>query len=137
MKTVFVDSSVLFSAVSSVTGGSAKLFTLQTISLITSRVVLAEVERNIRGKLAEYHLERFFLLVEYIKVLDIQPDDDLIEEAKLVIVPKDAVILAQAKRAKTDVLVTLDRKHFFTTKVFHFVSPQKVVTPKILLEEIM
>ncbi len=137
MKTVFVDSSVLFSAVSSVTGGSAKLFTLQSVSLVTSRVVLVEVERNVRGKLAEYHLERFFLLVSYLKVLDITPEDHLIEEAKQVIVPKDAVILAQAKQAGTDVLVTLDRKHFFTTKVFHFVLPQKVVTPKILLEEII
>ena len=51
MITVFLDSSVFFSAINSPSGGSAKLFTLKTIDLITSKLVLVEVERNVRKKL--------------------------------------------------------------------------------------
>ncbi len=64
MKKIFLDSSVLFTAVNSPTGGSAKLFTLKNIKLTTSKLVLTETERNIREKLESYHLERFFLLTE-------------------------------------------------------------------------
>jgi|SRR3989344_2024980 len=130
MDTVFVDSSVLFSAVNSPTGGSAKLFTTKRVTLITSRVVLTETERNIREKLQKYHLERFFMLVGKMTINRQLPNKKLIEQAKKVIAEKDAVILAEAKRAKTRFLVTLDRKHFLTPAVGKFLQPQRVVTPK-------
>ncbi len=131
--TVFVDSSVLFAAVCSVSGGSAKLFTLEKLELVVSKVVLAEVERNIRTKLSAFHLERFFMLVAKTKILNQEPDDEAILVAKKVIVEKDAVILAESKKAKVDYLVTLDRKHFMTAAVSNFLVPQKVVTPKDLI----
>lgn len=134
MQKVFVDSSVLFTAVNSPTGGSSKLFTIKSLKLVTSSVVLTEVERNVRKKLQSYHLERFFLLVAMFKIISQAPKENLIKKAKKVIVEKDAVILAEAKQAKTDVLVTLDRKHFFTPKVSKFLKPQKIATPKILLD---
>lgn len=133
MKKVFVDSSVLFTAVNSPIGGSAKLFTLPSIQLFTSKVVLTEVERNVRKKLEEYHLGRFFLLVTKIKILSLTSSETLISKAKRVIVEKDAVILAQAKQAKTDILVTLDKKHFLTQKAIRFLNPQKITTPKMIL----
>lgn len=136
MKRVFVDSSVLFTAVNSPSGGSAKLFTLKKLRLTTSKVVLTEVERNIRKKLADYHLERYFTLVEKITIVDQTPNDILIRKAQKVIVEKDAVILSEAKQAKTSVLVTLDRKHFLTERVFVFIAPQKVMTPKMLLQSL-
>jgi predicted nucleic acid-binding protein len=92
MKTVFLNSSVFFSAVNSPTGGSAKLFTLKNIRLLTSPVVLAEVERNVRLKLQDYHLERFFMLVDKISILKQFPDKSLIAKAKKAIAEKDAVI---------------------------------------------
>lgn len=134
MKTVFIDSSVFFSAVNSLSGGSAKLFILENITLVTSKVVLTETERNVREKLHGYHLERFFLLVRTISVLKQLPTKALIEKARSVIVEKDATILAEAKHAATHYLVTLDRKHFLTENVSEFLKPQKVVTPKMLLE---
>ena len=67
LKTAFFDSSVLFSAVYSPTGGSSKLFTIKDLNLTTSRIVLAGVERNVRNKLESYHLGRFFRLVEKLK----------------------------------------------------------------------
>src|SRR3989338_5750143 len=110
VKSVFVDSSVLFTATNSPTGGSAKLFTLKKIKLIVSSLVLTETERNIRKKLQAFHLERFFALVGKTQILDQKPDINLARTAKKVIVAKDSVILAEAKQAGVDFLVTLDKK---------------------------
>lgn len=132
MKSVFLDSSVLFSAVNSPTGGSSKIFTLKDIKITTSKLVLTEVERNVRKKLHTFHLERFFILVKNLEIINQSPDLNLIEKAKQIIVSKDAVILAEAKKAKTDYLITLDRKHFLVPKVIDFLKPQKIVTPKML-----
>src|SRR3990167_10792953 len=97
MKTVFLDSSVLFTAVNSPVGGSSKLFILKNIQLITSKIVLTEVERNIRKKLLDYHLERFFLLVDKIKIFGIEINKVDLEKAEKIIVKKDVIILIQAK----------------------------------------
>lgn len=133
MKTVFVDSSVLFSAVNSPIGGSSKLFTLKNIKLVTSKVVLTETERNVRNKLQNYHLERFFKLVKEIKILQQLPNSKLIERAKKVIAEKDSVILAESHKSKADFLATLDRKHFLNDSVSKFLKPQRALTPKMLI----
>lgn len=134
LKSVFVDSSVLFTAANSPTGGSAKLFTLKSIKLAISLLVLAETERNIRKKLHSYELDRFFKLVEKTHILDQKPDLGLVRQAKKVITEKDAVILAEAKQAKCDFLVTLDKKDFLKEEVAKFIKPTVVVTPKMLFE---
>lgn len=132
MKTVFLDSSVLFSAINSPTGGSSKLFTLKDIKLVTSKLVLTEVERNVRKKLLSFHLERYFTLVKKIEILTQTPNTRLINQARKVVVEKDVVLLAEAKQAETDYLVTLDKKHFLTEEVKEFLRPQKPITPKML-----
>ena len=134
MKIVFIDSSVLFSAVNSPTGGSSKLFTLKGVKLITSKVVLAETERNVRSKLQDYHLERFFMLVDKMRILKQLPNDKVIKKTQKVIVQKDSVILAESYKSKADFLVTLDRKHFLTDSVAKFLKSQKALTPKMLIE---
>jgi predicted nucleic acid-binding protein len=63
-----------------------------------------------------------------------KPSDTLIQKARTVIVEKDAVILAEAKQAKTDFLVTLDQKHFLQEPAMKFLHPKKIVTPKMLIE---
>ena len=134
LKIAFLDSSVLFSAVYSPTGGWSKLFTIRGLKLVTSKVVLAEVERNVRHKLESYHLGRFFRLVEKLIILDIEPNVRDISKAKMVIVKKDAVILSQAKVSKSGCLFTLDRKHFLNEKVEKFIKPIKVITPKMYFQ---
>ena len=134
MDIVFIDSSVLFSAVNSPTGGSSKLFTLKGVKLITSKVVLAETERNVRSKLQDYHLERFFMLVDKMRILKQLPNDKVIKKTQKVIVQKDSVILAESYKSKADFLVTLDRKHFLTDSVAKFLKSQKALTPKMLIE---
>lgn len=119
-----MDSSVLFSAACSPIGGSSKLFTLKDIKILTSKVVLTEVERNIRKKLQAHHLERYFLLAGKITILDQIPNQKLINQAKEVIAAKDAKFL-----------VTLDKKHFLTKDVAKFLKVQKVLTPKMFFED--
>lgn len=133
MKKAFLDSSVLFSAAASPTGGSSKLFTIKNLSLTTSPTVLTEVERNVRKKLQSHNLERFFMLVSKIILTSQKPNDQLIKKAMKVIAAKDAVILQEVKRSGSNFLVTLDKKHFLTTKVETFLKPQKVLTPKMLI----
>lgn len=128
-----MDSSVLFTAINSPSGGSAKLFTIKKIRLLVCKIVLAEVERNVRQKLRSYHLDRFFNLAESLEVVVGEPDKDLVKRAERVTAKKDAVILAEAKRVKANYLVTLDRKHLLTREVAEFLKPRKVVTPKMLL----
>ena len=134
MKSVFVDSSVLFTAANSPTGGSAKLFTLKNIKLLLSPLVLTETERNIRNKLYSHQLERFFKLVEKARILDQNPDSNLIRKSRKVINEKDSAILAEAKLAKSDFLVTLDKKDFLNEKVAKFLKPSVALTPKDLIE---
>lgn len=136
MQRLFLDSSVVFTAVNSATGGSAKLFTVSTWQLVTTPFVLTEVERNVRKKLYDHHLERFFLLVEHLTILQLQFKPDLFEQAKCCIALKDAHILAEAKVANTNILVTLDRKHFFTPSATHFLQPQQVMTPQQVLAKL-
>lgn len=132
--TAFLDSSVIFTAVNSPIGGSAKLFTLKKVDLVVSTLVLTEVERNIRGKLQNYHLERLFMLSMKLKILNQIPNKNQIKDAQKVSVEKDAPVLASAKLAGADFLVTLDKKHFLTDRVIEFMKPTKVIIPKDFLQ---
>lgn len=134
MKSVFLDSSVMFTAANSPTGGSSKLFTIKNIKLVASPLVLTETERNIRKKLQSYQLERFFKLVALTQITNQKPDIRLIKKARDVIEEKDSVILVEAKLAKCDFLVTLDKKDFLNEKVAKFLKPTSALTPKELLE---
>src|SRR3990167_8541761 len=134
MKSVFVDSSVVFTAVNSPTGGSAKLFTLQSIKLTVSPLILTETERNVRKKLDSYQLERFFKLIDKVQIIDQKPNLELIAKAKKIISEKDAVILTEAKLSKADFLVTLDKKDFLNEEVMDFLKPTIALTPKMLFE---
>jgi len=131
---LFLDSSVLFTAVNSPVGGSSKLFTLSGVKLFVSKIVLHEVEKNVRNKLADYHLDRFFILASKLSVISSEPSEILISKAKNVIAEKDSVILAEAKKSKCDYVITLDKKDFLQEKVFKFIKPKKILTPKMFFE---
>lgn len=131
----FLDSSVLFSAVNSPIGGSAKLFTLKNLDLITSTLVLTEVERNIGKKLQGYHLERFFMLVGQLAIFDKVPSGKEIKEALRATDKKDAIILASAKLIKPDIIFSLDKKHFLTNEAQEFIKPAKILTPRMFFNQ--
>ena len=110
------------------------MFTVKSLRLMASKVVLAEVERNVRAKLRSHHLERFFRLVDKLEIVSGLPEKRLVNQAERVIAEKDAVILAEAKRVGVDYIVSLDKRDFLTNKVREWLKPQRVVTPKMILE---
>ena len=133
---LFLDSSVLFTAVNSPFGGSAKLFTLKNIRRHVSRIVLHEVEKNVRKKLVEAQLKRFFRLVDKVVVIKEVTSQSQIDRARKVIAEKDAVILAEFVRSNCDYLITLDKRDCLQEKVFEFVRPKKILSPKMFFKMI-
>jgi predicted nucleic acid-binding protein len=71
---------------------------------------LDEAERNLTRKRPQV-LPLFSLLRETIPFEIIEPTDEEVVEMQPFIAYKDAAILAAAKRAQVDYLVTLDRRH--------------------------
>ncbi len=127
----FLDSSVLFTAVNSPSGGASKLFTIHNLKLYVSSLVLTEVERNVREKLEDYHLNRFFMLTRSLIIVDQNLLKAEIEKAETITAKKDAPILASAKLANCQIIFSLDIKHFFGEKVDDYLKPAKVLTPKM------
>jgi putative PIN family toxin of toxin-antitoxin system len=135
---VFLDSSIVISAVLSDKGGSFRLFNeAQNKHLIIyiSDFVLEEVVSVLKLKypLKLNSLENLLSSTPFVLAKD--PSQDLIEEMAMLISDFfDAPILAATKKAKVDFLITLDKKHFLTKKVKENVK-FKVLTPKEFLQD--
>jgi predicted nucleic acid-binding protein len=114
MSSVFLDSSVLFSAIYSSTGAARDLLRLALqgkVHLILSGDVLIETRRNLDQKVPELAplLEELLLQIPFELVPD--PTKEEVWMAEKYVHPKDAVIIAAAIKAQPDFLATLDRKH--------------------------
>jgi len=110
---VFIDSSVLFAAALSPTGGAREL--LQQgfqgrVALYISTLVLQEVERNITRK-ASAALPAFQMLRDLLPLQLIEPSTEVIEQVAASIERKDAPIVAAAISAGAGYLATHDVKH--------------------------
>lgn len=139
---VFIDSSVLFAACYSNTGDAYALFLyhlLGKVELIASPFVIEEVQEH----LAEQGIKKLnnlaaFLDDEFLNM--VEPSDRQIQQAAEVIVdPDDAPIIAAAKKARVDALVTFDKKHMLKAGrrepiEEHIGAP--VVTPSAILEKL-
>ena len=135
---IFLDSSVLFSAVASATGGSRALIVLaelRMVRLVVSQLVFVEVERNLHRKapmlLADFAELRASIQWEIVP----DPTTEQVQACLQVIVPKDAPILAAALAAKPYCLVTLDGRDFDQPAV-HSLATFPVQKPSELLENI-
>lgn len=113
MKRIFLDSSVLFSAAYSHRGKSRDLILMairEEIILVTSEIVIEETRRN----LSEFAPETLIFLeyaIENIPFEYVEPTKREVLSAAKQVVMKDAPIAGAAKKAKVDLLVTLDKKH--------------------------
>ena len=130
---LFLDASVLIAAAGSPTGGSSLILEIchhGKAKAKTSHLVLLEAERNIQTKLGSDALLRFY---QEIASLDIElvkaPTQREIFSQKRIIHPKDAHVLAAALKGKAAFLLTLDRKHFLSTKVIQARLPFQIMTP--------
>ncbi|RIK48751.1 MAG: hypothetical protein DCC57_13195 [Chloroflexi bacterium] len=130
MPRLFLDSSVLFAAIFSVTGGARELLRLSgegLLHLLVSQDVLAESEANLRAK-APNRLADLVgaLALAGVEITD-PPDITTVQQCqKLVNYPNDAVVLAAAG---VDYFVTLDRQHFLDNAALRAAMPFPLGTP--------
>lgn len=104
---VFLDANVLFSAAWLEGSGLAKLWRLSDTTLVTSRLAVAEAERNLDS---DERRARLRSLVAKITLVDAPPDAAL--PAGVELVAKDAPILLAAIEAGASHLLTGDQRHF-------------------------
>jgi len=117
---VFLDTSVLFSAVLSQTGGARKLFHLAEaglLQLVVGPTVLREADEVVRRK-APASLPLLAQLLEAAQVeTSSMPTPKQIESARsLIAYIPDARVLAEAIRSEADWFVTHDKEHFLKSK---------------------
>jgi predicted nucleic acid-binding protein len=115
---IFLDTSVIFAAVLSETGGARKLFKLGeagVVQLIVGSNVLRECEEVLRRKAPATLPTLAYLLELGIVEITTQPTDGFIEQATAIVAYKpDAYVLAEAICAKPDWFITHDKTHFLS-----------------------
>ena len=133
---VFLDTSALIAGVVSASGAAREVLRLgeaRVIELVVSRQVLTEGDRNIATKLPTV-LADYRMLLEHLALQIVEdPSAQGVREAARVIHHKDAPILAAARQAGVDYLVTWNTRHFHTAPVRAF-GPFAVMTPGEFLQ---
>lgn len=115
---VLIDANVFFAAAGSPKGGSGFVLELakkKKLEVITVNQALLEAEQNILKKLGPRYLNR-----HYQNLLEIKPKIQPIEfvtlreiaKLKKILPEKDIPILLGVIFSKSQILITLDRKHF-------------------------
>jgi predicted nucleic acid-binding protein len=130
MPRLFLDSSVLFAAAYSSKGHSRDLMMLGavgSIQLVISDFVLEETSRNLALKSPKFNILGRIIQAARIEIVSITRQQ--VQEALKVIVPKDAPILAAARFARVDMLVSLDKKHILRHPDLENYINAPIVTP--------
>lgn len=135
---VFIDSSVLFSAVYSTSGHSSDLLVMgaeRQLLAVISDFVIIETRRNISELKPEklVRLDHLLSTVQFEIAKVISKD---VADAKEWIVLKDAPVLAAAKVAQVNMLVTLDKKHFLGRPELEAYISAPILTPKEAFQRI-
>ena len=137
LREIFVDANVLIAGADSRSGASAAVLQMAEIGLFTlvvSRLVLDEAERNLRKKLprALPNFARQMMQIPF----EIGPPPTLEEAARwqMIIEAKDAPIVATAVTAQVDRLLTLNTKDF--TPEVAAQSGLRIMTPGEFVQEI-
>jgi predicted nucleic acid-binding protein len=128
---VFLDTSALIAGLVSPTGAAREVLRLGEVRLIEpvmSRQVLTEAERNLSSKLPAMLPDYRTLLTQLAPHIVEDPSLQAVREASRVIHHKDAPILAAARGAGVDYLISWNTRHCHTDKVRAFVR-FPVVTP--------
>lgn len=119
---VLIDSSVLVSGALSPNGGSAVILSLASnglIDLILTEMIVKESRLGIKKKYGSERLMPFYNIVSKLKncVFSNPNRSEIAGMNALIVDKKDRHILAGAIKYCVDVLVTLDKKHFFTNQL--------------------
>ena len=117
----FLDTSVIFAAVLSETGGARKLFRLGeagVLKLIVGSNVLRECEEVVRRKVPvslptlAYHLE-----LGRVEIMARSSEGFIMQAKAIVAYEPDAYVLAEAMAAKPDWFITHDKAHFLSANL--------------------
>jgi predicted nucleic acid-binding protein len=128
---VFLDTSALIAGIASPTGAAREVLRLaeaHLIELVVSRQVLTEADRNLAAKLPAILGDYHDLLEQLDPVIVEDPFREAVREAIRVIHKNDAPILAAAKQAAVNYLVTWNTRDFLTARVRAWTS-FPVMTP--------
>lgn len=113
---IFLDTSVIFAAVLSESGGARVLFRLGeagVLQLIVGSNVLRECEEVVRRKAPASLPTLAYLLELGVVEITTRSPEEFIEQAKAIVVYEpDATVLAEAMAAEPDWFVTHDKAHF-------------------------
>ena len=136
---LFFDASVLIAGAHSPTGGSGYLLEAcrrGRFKPVVTRLVLIEAERDIKTKLGEEDLLRFYQLLGAVDFA-IEPPGSAREIADYshLIEEKDAHVLAAAVRSGAQFLLTLDTRHFTTERLSKADLGIIIVTPGHFIRE--
>jgi predicted nucleic acid-binding protein len=137
MPRIFIDSSVLFSAAYSSKGFSRDLMMLGaagSIKLFISDFVLEETRRNLALKQPALKILERIIQMAQIEV--VSANLQLVQGAMKVVVPKDAPILAAARIARVDMLVSLDKKHILGHPELERYLNAPILTPAEAIERL-
>jgi len=135
---IFIDSSVLFSAANSSRGHSRDPLLMGAsgeIKIIISNFVLQETIRNLSG-LKKPPLEELDQIVQNANIELVDASKPSVLDAAKLIVLKDAPIIAAAKTAKVNMLVSLDKKHILGRTDLETYINAPIVTPLIAYQTI-
>lgn len=136
MITVFLDASVLFSACYSSTGASHEIIRQgyqNNLHIVLSEDVLLEVERNLGNKKPEA-LQLFQVFIATLPYRLVNPTIDEVKHAATYTELKDAPIVAAARKAQVDYLVSFDLQHLVNVPEVATRSDLQIVLPSQLLE---
>jgi predicted nucleic acid-binding protein len=113
---IFLDTSVIFAAVLSETGGARVLFRLGetgVLQLMVGSTVLRECEQVLRRKAPASLPTLAYLLELGLVEITTAPPDEFMEQAKAIVVHEpDVYVLAEAMAAEPDWFITHDKVHF-------------------------
>jgi predicted nucleic acid-binding protein len=129
---------VLIAASYSPTGASREIIRQAirgTISLVVSNLVLEETERNLAIK-APKALPAIQQFLDAIPFETARPTKGQVLESAQYTAHKDAAIVAAAKSAQVDYLISLDRRHLVGVPEVAQRSGLKIILPQQLLEEL-
>ena len=132
MTRIFLDASVIFSACYSTRGHSHDLILMAIrgeYHLVSSQLVVEETRRNLAKTSKEYVLFLDFVL-ESTPIEFVRPTKRQVLTAGRHVAFKDTPIVAAAKRAKVDLLVTLDKKHLLDKPEVAEHAGADIVTPQ-------
>lgn len=102
---------------------------------IVTQLVLREAERNIKDKLSERALIRYYNLLGSLNPeLVPLPSRSALEQAAQLVHAKDAHVPAGAREGRATHMITLDRKHLLSRAVRQGALPLVLCTPGDFLE---